>query len=209
MASSTSDVSHIASESAVSSFLSDYFCTSEAWSVYTSGNKVIESINGWLSAQTHRGDARFNKERGYVCTFSALVFKAFTAHLFHVGDSRIYLVRGDRLEQLTKDHRSWTSAEQSYLSRALGVNHQVDVDYQTAELEVGDYFILCTDGVYEYIDAESILAEINAASDDLNDACQSLVEKAIEKGSLDNLTIQIVKIEQLPDREHSSLARQI
>src|ERR1700681_1441908 len=83
---SSSNVSHIASESAVKSFLTDYYCTSETWSVKTSAQRVIAATNSWLHAQTRRSYYRYDPDKGYVCTFSAIVLKAATAHLFHVGD---------------------------------------------------------------------------------------------------------------------------
>ena len=75
---SSSDVSHIASETAVKSFLDDYFCTSEAWSVRKSAERVLTATNSWLHAQTRNGPYRYEKDKGYVCTLSALVVKAST-----------------------------------------------------------------------------------------------------------------------------------
>ena len=83
---SSSDVSQIASESAVKSFLTDYYCTSDAWSVKTSAQRVIAATNSWLHAQTRRSQYPYDKDKGYVCTFSAMVLKSTTAHIFHVGD---------------------------------------------------------------------------------------------------------------------------
>src|SRR5436305_3944166 len=102
---SSSNISQEASESAVKSFLTDYYCTSESWSVKTSAQRVIAATNSWLHAQTRRSDYRYEQDKGYVCTFSAMVIKGSTAHLFHVGDARIYRVAGNTLEQLTNDHR--------------------------------------------------------------------------------------------------------
>ena len=206
---SSSDVSQIASETSIKSFLNDYFCTSDAWSVHTSGLRVIESINGWLFSQTQRSDGRFNKDKGYVCTFSAAVFKASLAHLFHIGDSRIYRLRDDGIEQLTKDHRSWISKEKSYLSRAMGTDLLVDIDYQTVSLKQGDYFLLCTDGVYEYCDTEDVLSTLKAHENDLDKAAEELIKRALEKGSDDNLTLQIVRIDQLPESQGSTLQQQV
>lgn len=206
---SSSDVSQVASETSVKSFLSDYFCTSDAWSVHTSGLRVIESINGWLHSQTQRSEARFNKDKGYVCTLSAAIFKSSTAHLFHVGDSRIYRLRDDGLEQLTNDHRLWLSKEKSYLSRAMGIDLSVEVDYQTVALKQGDYFLLCTDGVYEYCDTEDVLNTLKAHEDDLDKAAETLINLALEKGSDDNLTLQFVRIDQLPSIESSTLQQQV
>jgi len=102
---SSSKVSQVASETAVSSFLTDYYCTSDSWSVKSSVQKVIKSINSWLYAQTKNSPYRFDKDKGYICTFSALILKSHTAHLFHSGDTRIYRLSGTQLEQLTEDHR--------------------------------------------------------------------------------------------------------
>lgn len=70
---SSSEVSHIASETAVKSFLEDYFCTPDAWSVKQSGQRVLVATNAWLHAQTQRVPYRYDRDRGHVCTFSALV----------------------------------------------------------------------------------------------------------------------------------------
>ena len=66
-----------------------------------------------------------------------MVIKSTTAHIFHVGDSRIYRVSGNTLEQLTEDHRVVISSQQSYLGRALGVNPQIEIDYQALQVEAG------------------------------------------------------------------------
>src|SRR5438045_5468790 len=85
---SSSNVSRIAAESAVKGFLTDYYCTSECWSVRTSAQRVLQATNSWLHSQT-RSQYSYDRDRGYVCTLSAMVIKSTTAHLFHIGDSRI------------------------------------------------------------------------------------------------------------------------
>src|SRR6187549_2025048 len=72
---SSSQVSQAASQAAVATFLEDYYCTSEAWSVKTSAERVIAATNSWLHAQTHSSQFRYEKDSGYVCTFSAVVLK--------------------------------------------------------------------------------------------------------------------------------------
>lgn len=104
---SSSEVSHIASQSAVTGFLEDYYCTSESWSVKTSAERVLVATNSWLHAQTQQSQYRYDKDRGYVCTLSVMVIKSTTAHIFHVGDSRVYQLRDGALDQLTDDHRVW------------------------------------------------------------------------------------------------------
>jgi hypothetical protein len=85
---SSSPVSQVASAAAVRGFLEDYYLTSETWPVRRAAQRVLQATNSWLHAQTQRGEGRFDKNRGHVCTFSALVFKGREAHLLHVGDTR-------------------------------------------------------------------------------------------------------------------------
>src|SRR5213082_4263963 len=167
---SSSNVSHIASESAVKSFLTDYYCTSESWSVKTSAQRVLAAANSWLHSQTRRSQYSYDKDKGYVCTLSALVIKSTTAHLFHVGDSRIYRVSGNALEQLTEDHRLVVSSQETYLGRALGMSPRLEIDYQAIALERGDILVMATDGVYEHVDARVVIQAIGDNAHDLDGA---------------------------------------
>jgi serine/threonine protein phosphatase PrpC/ribosomal protein L39E len=202
---SSSQVSQVASESAVKGFLTDYYCTSEAWSLKTSAQRVIAATNSWLHAQTRRSRYAYDKDRGYVCTLSAMVVKAKAAHIFHVGDSRIYRVTDHALEQLTDDHRVVLSSEQSYLGRALGINPQIEIDYRMLEIEKGDLFVLATDGVYAHVGPRFVVNAITSSADDLDAAARMIVEEAFRHGSADNLTVQIVRIDELPDGQAGEL----
>ncbi len=202
---SSSNVSRIAAESAVKGFLTDYYCTSESWSVRTSAQRVLEATNSWLHSQTRRSQYSYDRDRGYVCTLSAIVIKSTTAHLFHVGDSRIYRVSGNSLEQLTNDHRVIISSEQSYLGRALGVNPQIEIDYMMFGVEQGDTFVLVTDGIYEHAGDRQIARAIKDSADDLDKAAKAVVEMAYEAGSKDNLTVQIIRVDELPESAASEV----
>ncbi|MBP5986530.1 MAG: bifunctional protein-serine/threonine kinase/phosphatase [Azonexus sp.] len=205
---SSSDVSQEAAQSAVTTFLDDYYCTSDAWSVKTSGEHVLTATNSWLHSQTQQSQHRYDRERGYVCTFSGLVIKSTTAHLFHIGDARIYRLRGKEFSQLTEDHRVWVSSQQSYLARALGMDRKVEIDYVQAQVAVGDLLVLATDGVYEYTDADVVQAAI-AAGPDLDAAARAIAEESLRRGSGDNLTVQLIRIDELPDPEANEVFRQI
>ncbi len=198
---SSSSVSGIASESAVKGFLMDYYCTSETWSVKTSAHRVIAATNSWLHAQTRQSQNPYDHDKGYVCTLSAMVIKSTVAHLFHVGDSRVYRVDGHSLEQLTTDHRVFHSAQQHYLGRALGTDQQVEIDYRMIKIEQGDIFLLATDGVYEHLAARFIAETIYDNAEDLDAAARFIVETAYRQGSADNLTVQIVRVDDLPEGE--------
>ncbi len=206
---SSSDVSQIASEAAVSGFLEDYFCTSETWSVKKSAQRVLAATNSWLHSQSQRSQYRHDKDRGYVCTFSAMVIKSNTAHIFHAGDSRIYRLRDNALEQLTNDHRFWVSQETSYLGRALGMNPQLEIDYQALAVERGDVFLFATDGVYEHASAAFITNAIKQNGDDLDRAAHAIVNQAYRQGSADNLTAQVVRVDELPDRDSDEIVQQL
>ncbi|ROZ62142.1 bifunctional protein-serine/threonine kinase/phosphatase [Ramlibacter sp. WS9] len=205
----SSDVSQVASEFAVRGLLEDYYCTSEAWSVKKSVERVVTATNSWLHAKTRQSPWRYDKDKGYVCTLSALVIKATTAHIFHVGDTRIYRLLGGSLEQLTQDHRVHVSQEQSYLSRAVGFNPQIEIDYLALQVERGDVFLLASDGVYEHIDDAFIAEAVRRERANLDAAAREIVQQAFDRGSKDNLTVQIVAIDELPDHDAQALHQRV
>ena len=203
---SSSNVSQIASETAVSGFLSDYYCTSDAWSVKHSAQRVLASMNAWLYSQTRQSPYRFDRDRGYVCTFTTLILKSATAHVFHVGDARVYRLRAGTLELLTRDHRTWLSSTESHLNRALGVSPHIEIDYQAHSLEPGDVFLLATDGTYEFLSDEALMQAMQAA--DPQQGADIVLGMACRNGSDDNLTVQIVRVDTLP-LPHGSEIQQI
>ncbi len=196
---SSSSVSRVAAESAVKGFLTDYYCTSDAWSVKTSAQRVIDATNSWLHSQTRRGPDAYDADRGYVCTLNVMVLKARTAHIFHIGDSRVYRLADGALEQLTDDHRVVLSSEQIYLGRALGMGPQVEIDYRSIQLEEGDLFLQATDGVCEHLDARTVAEAVAAHPQSLDAAAQSIAATAYERGAEDNLTIQLIRVDALPE----------
>ncbi len=198
---SSSTVSQVAAEMAVKSFLTDYYCTCDTWTVKTAADRVIRAANSWLHAETRRSIHAHDLDRGHVCTFNALVLKSRMAHLFHVGDSRIYRLDGETLEQLTEDHRTVVAGAQSHLARALGMAERIEIDYRALPLSRGDTFVLTTDGVHEFCKVRDMARTILAHPDDLQEAARRIVAQAFENGSTDNLTVQIVRIDRLPDGE--------
>ncbi len=184
-----------ASEYVVKGFFSDYYSTPESWTVKTSGAKVLTALNSWLYGKSTNDHAK-----AYVATFSALIFKSTTAHILHIGDSRIYRIRDGNIEQLTTDHRIWITKEKNYLSRAVGVDLHLDIDYKTVDVELDDVFIMTTDGVHDYIQDKQIL-DIVSQSTHLNIVSDQLMSTALSQGSHDNVTCQIIHIEELPSQE--------
>jgi len=206
---SSSNVSQVASQSAVRVFLEDYYCTSPAWSVKKSAQTVLMAVNSWLYAQTQQSPYRYDKDRGYVCTLSALVLKSNTGHLFHAGDARVYRLRDGVLEQLTNDHRVWVSSEQSHLSRALGIHSHLDIDYQALRLEQGDVFVFATDGVHEFVNTRIMVNAVKDHADDPDAAARLIAREAFDRGSKDNLTTLVVRVDSLPECNATEVHRQL
>jgi serine/threonine protein phosphatase PrpC len=207
---SSSAVSQVASQTAVRSFLEDYYATSEAWSVRRAAERVLSATNGWLHSQTMSCEGRFEKDRGYVCTFSALILKGRDLHLLHVGDSRIYRLHPQALEQLTEDHRVRLSAAESYLGRALGTGPRLEIDYRSWEAEAGEIYLLATDGAYAGLDADDVHQALQQHAHDLDAAATRLVKLSRSRGGNDDATLQLLRIDELPasDAPHPQLRRE-
>ncbi|KQV89317.1 bifunctional protein-serine/threonine kinase/phosphatase [Pelomonas sp. Root1237] len=197
---SSSPVSQIASAAAVRGFLEDYYGTSEAWTVRRAAQCVLAATNGWLHAQTQLGEGRFDKDRGHVCTFSALVFKGREVHLLHVGDTRAYRIHPTALEQLSHDHRVRLDGGQTYLGRALGISPHLEIDHACWPTEVGETYLLATDGAYEHLDPALVVSTVSRHGAELQAAAQALVAVALARGSQDNATVMLARVESLPDQ---------
>jgi serine/threonine protein phosphatase PrpC len=196
---SSSQVSQDASQLAVDQFLKDYFSTPETWTSEKSINYALKTVNGALLKRTKHSPYRYDKNKGYVCTLSGIVFKGKQAHLFHLGDTRIHRVNQSGFETLTNDHRVWVTHDQSHLSRALGVTEDIKPDYQTLSLEQGDLYIITTDGVHEFVSPDQMIETLAAHGKSIEDAAQSLVAQALAVGSNDNLSVMIISVDSLQE----------
>jgi len=202
---SGSDAGKEASEACVSGFLRDYYSTPESWTAKTSGQKVLGSLNTWLHSQ---GQREYGSHKGMVSTFSTIIFKSNTGYIFHVGDTRIYRLRDNELKCLTNDHRLEISEEKSYLTRAMGIDVHIDVDYKSVAVESGDIYMLSTDGVHEFItdgNIQSFLTEDKP----LQERAKNIVDMAMANESNDNLTVQLVKIESLPSENEDEFYKKL
>ncbi|TFF17954.1 bifunctional protein-serine/threonine kinase/phosphatase [Jiella endophytica] len=201
---SSSDVGRVAAETAVKSFLTDYYCTSDAWSVRHAAGHVIAATNAWLhgesrrAARTAASHEGADPDQGFVTTFSALVLKGRTAHCLHVGDTRISRLTPDGIEALTEDHRLVLSSSENYLARALGMEPHIEIDYRALPVREGDVFLLTSDGVHEHLAPAELLRIVRLGENDLDKAAKAITAAALEKGSPDNLTVQILRVDQLP-----------
>lgn len=192
---SAAEAGQEASHTCVLNFLSDYFSTPESWSVKHSAQQVLTALNRWLYS---RGQGFHDNRRGYITTMSTVVFKSHTAHVFHVGDSRVYRLRDGLLEQLTQDHSTRVSDDHAYLVRAMGLDVRLDVDYQAFPLETGDTYLLTTDGIHDVLGKDDIKRLVLYGLTTPSTVCEQLVASALAAGSQDNLSCQLLHVEDLP-----------
>ena len=198
--------SHVASQTAVTSFLDDYSSTPYTWSVHKSARQIISGLNAWIYQQNTN---RASHNDSLLTTFSAVVLKSNTLHCFHVGDSRVYHVRGDAIERLTQDHVR-TERGQEYLSRALGADRHLELDYSTHELQVGDLVLLSTDGVHGVLKRAELLALIaQHGTADLELLARHMVQAALNAGSDDNLTVLLMAVDALPHETLDEVHRKL
>lgn len=195
--------SHIASQTAVTSFISDYYSTPHSWNLRQSVSRVLHSLNRWL--HQHNSADRDS----LLCTFACALVKSRTLHCFHVGDSRIYHLHQGQLEQLSRDHNR-IEGGRSYLSRALGGDSQLKVDYSSHSLEPGDCILLSSDGLHEFIPPAQLEQMLVSRAAGHPEACaRALVQQALDNGSDDNITALVMVVDQLPEESLSDSQQQL
>lgn len=146
--------------------------------------------------------------KGMGTTIAAVQVKGDRLSIAHIGDSRVYLIRAGNIEQLTDDHsvvceqvkRELITREEAVkseikniLTRALGINDQVEVDLSEMNLAPNDSLLLCTDGLSNMVDDEMMLTIVTATKDPAL-ACEQLVSMANANGGKDNITVIIAYI---------------
>ena len=189
-----------ASQTAVTEFIDEYLATPETWTVKASAARVLNALNRW-----------FCHHDGMATTVSAVVAKGRTAHVFHVGDSRVQRFRNGELEQLTRDHR-----KQAMLTHALGMDLDLEVDYLAEDLAPGDIFVFTTDGVHDVLPRQRLREHVACAPGAeraLETVSRGVVDAALRRGSADNVSCLLMRIEGTPDEDideaHRRLTRQV
>ncbi|MBS0420998.1 MAG: Stp1/IreP family PP2C-type Ser/Thr phosphatase [Proteobacteria bacterium] len=146
---------------------------------------------------------------GMGTTVVAALFFDNRITIAHVGDSRLYRQRSDKLEQVTMDHsllqelvdRGFYSAEEAqraanknYVTRALGVEPNVDVEIQESVVQKGDAYMLCSDGLSDMVEDEDIHLTINTFSDNLDTVAKQLIQLANDNGGRDNVSVVMATV---------------
>ncbi|PCI61610.1 MAG: serine/threonine protein phosphatase [Methylophilaceae bacterium] len=181
-----------ASEMTVRMVLADYYATPDTWQTHTSLDKVITAANRWVISQA---GANRNMS-GMATTLSLLMLKGQRYVVAHVGDTRVYRLRNKALVQLTNDH-VWDRPDMRHvLKRAVGLDKNLSVDYAEGLIEVGDVFVIMSDGVWEPLGEEAIHSAL-MLHDDPQLISENLTKSALEKDGRDNATALVVRIDEV------------
>lgn len=185
------DDGELASRLIVRGLLADYYATPDTWEPALALQRVIQSLNRWILGQASR------KGQTLVTTLSALVLRGRRYAIAHVGDTRIYRLRQQRLECLTRDHVWEQAGMQHVLTRAIGLDVALALDYHEGDLEQGDVFILVSDGIWEPL-GEQRLHQLLHLHQQPEFCATALLEAAQAANSRDNMSALIVRIDGLP-----------
>jgi serine/threonine protein phosphatase PrpC len=176
----------MAAQTSVIAVVEDYFAAPPTWDTSVVLDRIISAQNGWLAAHNRRhvGAA--------MSTLTALALRGQTWTVAHVGDTRAYLVRGSDCQRLTQDHCLDHPDLRSQLTRAMGQDDAIRVDYQQGELHLGDTFVLVSDGVHSRLPQAQMLLLLGEGS--AQEASSAIVQAALAAGSPDNATALVVRV---------------
>jgi serine/threonine protein phosphatase PrpC len=158
-----------------------------------------------------------SQQQGMGTTIVALIASRSKGRLYitHVGDSRCYRIRSESIEQLTIDHSLYNEYAQSMpelgeerlaalprnvITRALGMQEEVKVDLKQVEAQIGDIYLLCSDGLSTMVPDAKVLATLKEQGYDPEKSLKALVTAALEAGGEDNVTIVVARVKSLTPR---------
>lgn len=180
----------LASRASLQALALDYYATPETWPVQSSLDRLLQAQNRWLQAN--------GGGQPLLTTLTALVLRGRRYFLAHIGDCRAYLWRDGQLQRLTEEHVWEQPGMQHVLTRALGLDQHLVVDYRDGELQPGDAFLLLSDGVWATL-GERDLASALQRDEPPEATCAQLVSSAHRAGSQDNASVLLVRVDSLPE----------
>ncbi|MCA1978279.1 MAG: serine/threonine-protein phosphatase, partial [Thiobacillus sp.] len=179
----------VAAETAIRNLFADYYATPDTWETNRALGTVLAAINRWLAGQV----ASRSEPGGMATTLTCLVVRGARYHYAHVGDTRLYRLRGESLELLTTDHVWDTPGMSHVLKRALGLDTHVLPDFGEGELHPGDAFLIVCDGVWEPL-GQVELHRLLQLYDAPQHAAQALVDAALAAGGQDNASALVMRV---------------
>jgi len=195
-----------AAQSTVMSLVEDWYATPATWDPTVALDRVIQAHNGWLVDHNRRRLALEGRMAPTgTCTLTAVVLRAHGFTLAHVGDSRAWLIRDGECTQLTQDHVMGRNEFQNGLTRAVGLDDALRVDYLDGDLRIGDTLVLTSDGVHGYIKPATLHALASTGS--AQEASRALVDKALASGGRDNTTAVVLRVQGLDVASLADMSR--
>ena len=199
-----------AAQTSVMGLLADFFSTPPTWETTVVFDRLIGAQNAWL-ADHNRRRAR-EPDSTALTTLTAIALRGQTWTVAHVGDTRAWLCRPwaeeggaaataarYELQALTQDHAFDAPGLRSRLTRAVGLDDQVRVDYEQGDVRLGDSFVLTTDGVHGVLKPAQLAALAGPGS--AQQAADALVDAALAAGSRDNVTALVLRVTALDARD--------
>ncbi|WP_315838081.1 bifunctional protein-serine/threonine kinase/phosphatase [Bradyrhizobium prioriisuperbiae] len=193
----------IAAETAVRGFIEGYLGQAQHVLPKESSIRSLESVNRWIHSIGRRDPAL----QGMASTLTALICRGRQIHVVHVGDSRLYRLRGDQLQQLTIDHVAGPG-ELHVLKRAVGADDELRIDYINLPSEQHDRYLLCTDGVHGGV-SDAALREILNRRASPEDTATEIVGRSIAARVGDNASALVIDVIELAPSEYSDIERAI
>jgi serine/threonine protein phosphatase PrpC/serine/threonine protein kinase len=191
----------VAAELAVGTFIDGYLSQNALLGVQRNSARTIEAINRWL----HSIGRRDSNLAGMASTLTALVLRGRQVHIIHVGDCRAYRLRDNRLDQLTTDHTMRGTGLRHILTRAVGIEESIRIDYAVDTMRIYDRYLLCSDGVHGGVPDRQV-AEILARQSAPQEAAHDLVEAGLAGRAGDNATALVIDVVALPPPNQIDLA---
>jgi serine/threonine protein phosphatase PrpC len=178
-----------AAQTSVMGLLADFFATPATWETTVALDRLIGAQNAWLVGQNRQRDGA---GQAALTTLSALVLQGQGWTVAHVGDTRVWRVAAGEIQQLTHDHAYLQVDQRGRLTRAVGLDDGVHVDYLQGEARPDDRYLLTSDGVHGVLKARRI-GEL-AAAGSAQQAADAIVEAALGAGTRDNATALVIVV---------------
>jgi serine/threonine protein phosphatase PrpC len=185
-----------AAQTTVMSVVHDYFACPDTWDTTVVLDRLIGAQNAWLADHNRRRQGQSQGGGAAMTTLTALVLRGHAFTIAHVGDTRAWQIRGSAGEadcvQLTQDHCFDHPDQRSRLTRAVGLDDRVRIEFVQGELQIGDIFLLTSDGVHASLKRSRLAALAREGT--AQAASQAIVMAAIAAGSGDNATALVLRV---------------
>jgi len=170
---------------------------------------IVQEVIGKANGSIYQAANSQPQYSGMGTTLVMAVLRDNKVTVAHIGDSRLYRVRGEKMEQVTRDHSllqeqidsgmltkemAGRSQNKNLVTRAMGIDAKVDADVQILEALEGDVYLLCSDGLNDMVEDDDILLTVNSLRANLTLAANQLVQLANDNGGRDNVSVVLIKV---------------